>query len=56
MLKITSNHLATLKTREIPTLTNPHLLLSNNGCNPPSPQTVFVQPEDILTERSEDIV
>jgi hypothetical protein len=35
MLKITSNHLAPLKTRDIPTLTNPHLPLSNNGYNPP---------------------
>jgi hypothetical protein len=34
MLKITSNHLAPLKTRDIPTLTNPHLLLSNNGFPP----------------------
>ena len=25
----------TLKTRDIPTLTNPHLPLNNNGCNPP---------------------
>jgi hypothetical protein len=25
----------TLKTRDIPTLTNPHLPLSNNGYNPP---------------------
>jgi hypothetical protein len=24
-----------LKTRDIPTLTNPHLLLNNNGYNPP---------------------
>ena len=28
MLKITSNHLAALKTRDIPTLTNPHLPLN----------------------------
>src|SRR5579859_5997179 len=35
MLKIPSNHLARLKTRDIPALTNPHLLLSNNGYNPP---------------------
>jgi len=37
MLKITSNHPAPLKTRDIPTLTNRPLRLNNNGCNPPSP-------------------
>ena len=31
------NRLIPLKTRDIPTLTSPHLHLSNNGCNPPSP-------------------
>jgi len=36
MLRITSNHLAPLKTRDIPALTNPHLPLNNNGSNPPS--------------------
>ena len=43
MLKITSNHLAPLKTRDIPTLTNPHLHFSNNGYNPPSPPVLCFQ-------------
>jgi hypothetical protein len=37
MLKIPSNPQVALKTRDIPTLTNSHLLLNNNGYNPPSP-------------------
>jgi len=32
---IPSNRMETLKTRDIPTLTNPHVPLNNNGCNPP---------------------
>jgi hypothetical protein len=36
-LAIPSNREAALKTRDIPTLTNSYLPLSNNGCNPPSP-------------------
>jgi hypothetical protein len=35
MLKIPSNPQVALKTRDIPTLTNPHLPLNNNGSNPP---------------------
>jgi hypothetical protein len=34
-LAISSNREAALKTRDIPTLTNPHLPLNNNGSNPP---------------------
>ena len=42
MLRITSNHLAPLKTRDIPTLTKPHLPLNNNGSNPPLSARFFL--------------